>query len=116
MLLDQGILAGLGNIYTDESLHRAGIHPERPASTLTSRELERLHRSIQEVLQEAIAYGGSSVDGYLHIDAQPGDYQHLHRVYRRQGKPCYRCGAPIIRKRVAGRGTYFCPRCQPLNP
>lgn len=116
LLLDQTVLAGLGNIYTDEALHRARIHPEQYASALSLQEIKQLHQTIQEVLREAIAHGGSSVDDYLRVDARSGNYQQLHRVYRRQGKPCYYCGSPIVRKKIVGRGTYFCPQCQISGP
>lgn len=116
LLLDQTVLAGLGNIYTDEALHRAGIHPEQLSSTLSGYEVEALYRAIQGVLRKAIEHAGSSVDNYLRIDARPGDYQRLHQVYRCQGKPCSRCDHPIVRKKMGGRGTYFCPHCQKIEP
>jgi len=112
LLLDQTILAGLGNIYVDESLFRAGIHPKRRASSLTNKELQNLYQSIKEVLKQAIAAGGSSSQNYVRTSGQPGKFHNLHNVYRRHGQPCLVCGSEIKRTVVAGRGTHFCPRCQ----
>ncbi|MDI6873363.1 bifunctional DNA-formamidopyrimidine glycosylase/DNA-(apurinic or apyrimidinic site) lyase [Candidatus Solincola sp.] len=111
-LLDQSRVAGIGNIYADEALHRAGIHPLRHLDELSPREVTRLHRAIREVLREAIERGGSSVSDYVDTRGEKGNFQDHHRVYRRAGKPCPRCGEMICRKRLAGRSTYFCPRCQ----
>ncbi len=111
-LLDQSRLAGIGNIYADESLHRAGINPLRRLDELTGEEVARLHHAIREVLHEAIRRGGSSVSDYVDLRGERGDYQESHRVYRRAGEPCLRCGTTICRARVAGRSTYFCPHCQ----
>jgi formamidopyrimidine-DNA glycosylase len=111
-LLDQARLAGLGNIYADEALHRAGIHPLRRADTLDAGEVARLHASSREVLAEALAGGGSSVSDYVDLRGERGSFQERHRVYRRAGQPCPCCGGTIRREKVSGRGTYFCPRCQ----
>lgn len=111
-LLDQSRLAGIGNIYADESLYRAGINPLRRLDELTGEEVARLHRAIREVLDEAIRGGGSSVSDYVDLHGERGNFQERHRVYRRAGQPCARCGDTIRRARVAGRSTYFCPRCQ----
>jgi formamidopyrimidine-DNA glycosylase len=111
-LLDQSRVAGIGNIYADEALHRAGIHPLRRLDELTPEELERLHRAVREVLREAINGGGSSVSDYVDTRGEKGNFQVDHRVYRRAGEPCPRCGESIRRERVAGRSTYFCPHCQ----
>ncbi len=111
-LMDQARLAGLGNIYADEALHRAGIHPLRRADTLRVEEVERLHAAIREVLAEALASGGSSVSDYVDLRGEKGGYQERHRVYRRAGEPCLSCGETIRRETVSGRGTYFCPCCQ----
>jgi len=111
-LLNQKLMRGLGNIYADESLFRAGIRPRRRAGGLTRAQLRRLHHSVQEVLQEAIAAGGSSIRDYFDVRGEPGWFQTLHRVYGRQGEPCRACGSPIKRIVVAGRGTHYCPKCQ----
>ncbi len=117
LLLDQRLVAGLGNIYADEALHRAGLHPARPGASLEEGEARRLYRTIREVLGEALALGGSTLGDrtYQQPDGKPGSFQARHRVYARAGLPCLSCGTPILRLRLAGRGTHFCPRCQPLN-
>jgi formamidopyrimidine-DNA glycosylase len=111
-LLDQTRIAGLGNIYVDEALHRAGIHPVRPAGSLTRVEVGRLHGAIREVLTEGIAHRGTSVRDYVDGDGRAGVFQERLRVYRRTGQPCQTCATPIRRTVVAGRGTFFCPACQ----
>ena len=113
LLLDQSFLAGLGNIYVDESLHRARIHPLAQAGRLSRPRAEALHRAILAVLEEAIAAGGSSISDYVDGAGRKGGFQRLHRVYGRHGHPCPDCGAPVRRIVVAQRGTWFCPRCQP---
>lgn len=113
LLLDQHVLRGMGNIYTDESLWRAKIHPARLGATLKRNEMQRLYRAVQTVLAEAIRLRGSSISDYVDSDGQPGEFQLRHRVYQREGKKCARCGAAIHRMIVAGRSSYFCPRCQP---
>ncbi len=112
LLLDQQFLAGLGNIYVDESLFRARLHPEREAATLSFEEARRLLRVVQDVLREAIATGGSSVRNYVDGEGREGRFQERHLVYQHRERPCPRCKTPIVYKQVAGRGTYFCPRCQ----
>lgn len=112
VLLDQRVLRGMGNIYTDESLWRARIHPARLASSLKREEAARLYRAMQQVLRAAIRLGGSSISDYVNAEGQPGEFQIRHRVYQREGKKCSRCGALIRRIIVAGRSSYFCPRCQ----
>jgi len=112
LLLNQAFLRGMGNIYTDEALHRAGIHPRAMASRLTRDRARRLHGAIQEVLLESIETGGSSVSDYVDSDGRRGSFQLRHRVYGREGEPCLACGAPIRRILVAQRGTHFCPKCQ----
>lgn len=116
LLLEQRFLAGLGNIYVDEALWRAGLHPLRRASSLEPEEVKRLHSVVQAVLQEAIAKQGTTLDdrGYVGADGQAGTYGPLLAVYGRAGHPCLRCGEPIERARISQRGTHFCPRCQPL--
>ncbi len=113
LLLDQRVLRGMGNIYTDESLWRARIHPARLGSTLKPRELRNLHRAVRAVLLEAIRLRGSSISDYVDSDGQRGEFQLRHRVYQRTGKKCFRCGTKIRRATVAGRSSHFCPRCQP---
>lgn len=114
LLLDQTFIAGLGNIYTDEALYRAKINPERQAATLNPREIVRLHRSVKEVLEEGIAHRGTTVRDFIDGDGRSGSYQELLRVYNREGSPCSCCGKNIIRKKVGGRSSYFCPSCQKL--
>lgn len=113
MLLDQRRVAGLGNIYADESLHLAGIHPERPAGSLSAAEVERLYRAVRQVLALAIELQGSSASHYVGGLGQRGSMQDRWRAYQRTGEPCPTCGTPIARTRVAGRGTHYCPQCQP---
>lgn len=112
VLLDQCMFRGMGNIYTDESLWRARIHPARLALSLRPNEASRLHGVMQKILLEAIRLGGSSISDYVNAEGQPGEFQIRHRVYQREGKKCSRCGALIRRIIVAGRSSYFCPRCQ----
>ena len=112
LLLDQRVLRGMGNIYTDESLWRARIHPKRIGAGLKAQELRKLYRVMQSVLREAIRFRGSSISDYVDADGQRGWYQQRHRVYGREGKKCLRCSAAIRREIVAGRSSYFCPRCQ----
>ena len=114
VLLDQRNLAGLGNIYTDEALFLAGIHPRRPASSLSSEEVQRLHRAIREVLEKGIERRGTTFSAYRDAFGRRGQNQQSLNVFRRTGKPCPRCGTPIERMKVAGRSSHFCPRCQPL--
>jgi formamidopyrimidine-DNA glycosylase len=111
-LLNQKLLRGVGNIYADESLFRAGISPRRRASTITRDQLARLLASVKEVLQEAIALGGSSVSDYVDADGEAGFFQLQHRVYGREGEPCLVCKTPIKRIVIAGRSSHYCPRCQ----
>jgi formamidopyrimidine-DNA glycosylase len=119
-LLDQRVLAGVGNIYADEILHRAGLHPERPADRLRPGELDRLHAAIRPVLEEAIAAEGSSFDaGYRTVLGLEGGFLAGNAVHRRRGLPCPACREPIVKARIAGligRPTYYCPRCQPPRP
>lgn len=109
-LLDQEMIAGLGNIYADESLYRARLHPARKSDSISERESRRLWQSIREVLQEGIQNQGSSIDWMY----QGGDYQKYLSVYNLEGQPCKRCKTPIKRIKIAQRSTYFCPDCQRL--
>jgi formamidopyrimidine-DNA glycosylase len=113
VLLDQQAIAGIGNIYADESLFRAGINPLRPANSLSRAELERLAAAIPRTLEEAMAHRGSSYRDYRDAAGREGTHQFYVRVFRRTGEPCLVCGTPIQRVKVAGRGTHFCPKCQP---
>jgi len=111
-LLNQKLLRGVGNIYADESLFRAGIRPRRRAASITREQLRRLHLLIQEVLKEAIALGGSSVSDYVNADGEEGFFQLQHRVYGREGEPCLVCKTPVKRVVIAGRSSHYCPTCQ----
>jgi formamidopyrimidine-DNA glycosylase len=113
LLLDQSFVAGVGNIYADEALWRARLHPLRRADTLTDAEIRRLHRAIRAALREGLAGGGASYRDYVDPDGEPGLAAEQMRVYRRTGEPCFRCGRPIERIVVGQRATHFCPRCQP---
>jgi formamidopyrimidine-DNA glycosylase len=117
LLLDQRLVAGVGNIYADEALFRAGIHPARPGGSLDSAEIARLHGAVQAVLTAGIArqgssLGGSSLQNYLRPGGSPGGFQDEHFVFRRTGEACRTCGAPIVRVVLAQRSTHFCPHCQ----
>jgi len=113
LLLDQTFLAGLGNIYVDEALHRAGLHPLRRSDRLRPADARRLHEAIRTTLTEAIEREGSSFDTFYRTpEGQPGSYQHQFRVYGREGRPCPKCGAPVRRIVVGQRGTHLCGRCQ----
>lgn len=112
LLLDQSFIAGVGNIYADEALHRAGIHPQRPSDSLTPQETERLYKMIRTVLQDGVDYEGASINWYRKPDGTRGESQQHFFVYDQTGKPCRQCGAPIIKMRVANRGSHFCPNCQ----
>ncbi|HXM94038.1 MAG TPA: bifunctional DNA-formamidopyrimidine glycosylase/DNA-(apurinic or apyrimidinic site) lyase [Candidatus Dormibacteraeota bacterium] len=111
-LLNQGVLRGVGNIYADESLWRAKIHPARLGAKLSKKQAATLHHALQEILQKAIVMRGSSISNFLDATGKPGEYQRRHRAYGREGRGCYRCGTIIRRAIVAGRSSYFCPRCQ----
>jgi formamidopyrimidine-DNA glycosylase len=111
-LLNQSLLHGVGNIYADESLFRAGIRPRRQAGRLTRDELTRLRKALIGVLRHAIKLGGSSVSDYVDADGVRGFFQLEHKVYMRGGEPCLICGTPIKRITLAGRGTHFCAKCQ----
>jgi formamidopyrimidine-DNA glycosylase len=111
-LLNQRLLTGVGNIYADESLFHAGIRPSKRAGRLTRAELERLRLGLLKVLQHAIRLGGSSVSDYVDADGVQGFFQLEHCVYLRTGLPCRKCGTPIRRILVGGRGTHYCPHCQ----
>ncbi|MEW6075580.1 MAG: DNA-formamidopyrimidine glycosylase [Candidatus Omnitrophota bacterium] len=112
LLLDQGFISGIGNLYAAESLFRAGISPLRQAQSLSEKERGSLFKAINTVLKEAIRYKGSSVDEYVQLSGAPGGYAAHHKVYGLKGQPCPICRSPIRRIALGGRGTYFCPHCQ----
>lgn len=111
-LLDQSVVAGVGNIYADESLWGAKIHPTRLVRTLTDGEFQALHRALVDVLRLSIQKGGSSSHTYVNAEGKKGSYLDFANVFRREGQPCPRCGATIVKSKVAGRGTHTCPVCQ----
>jgi formamidopyrimidine-DNA glycosylase len=115
VLLDQSIIAGIGNMYADESLFAARIHPEKPANKLTKAEINRLHGAIQAVLLKALKNKGASIRNYIRPDGAPGTAHDEFSVAHGTGKNCPRCGTPIKRIVVRGRGTYLCPKCQPKH-
>jgi formamidopyrimidine-DNA glycosylase len=112
LLLNQRFMAGVGNIYADEALFSARIHPERRADTLTAEEIEYLYSAIRQVLAQGIQNRGTTISDYLDAEGRAGENQDYLRVFRRADQPCPRCGTPIERTVVGGRGTYFCPKCQ----
>lgn len=112
LLLNQTFLAGVGNIYADESLFAAGIHPLANARTLSKARVDKLYAAIQGILAHAIRLGGSSISDYVDGAGQKGWFQVEHRVYGREGEPCVQCGTPIQKTLVAQRGTHYCPKCQ----
>jgi len=114
VLLDQTVVAGIGNIYADESLWGAKIHPETKVQEVSPAKLQKLYESLRDVLQLSIEKGGSTDRNYVNAEGKRGSYLTFAKVFRREGKPCPRCGTTIIKLRVAGRGTHVCPRCQVL--
>src|ERR1700739_4680125 len=112
LLLDQRVLRGVGNIYADESLWSARIHPARSGASMNPEEVEALRRALQKILRKAIQMRGSSISDFVDADGVEGDYQQHHKVYGREGEKCFRCGAAIRRMIVAGRSSHFCPVCQ----
>jgi formamidopyrimidine-DNA glycosylase len=112
LLLDQSVIAGLGNIYVDEVLFAAGVHPTRKANTLTPEETAKIHAATRDILRRAIDLRGTTFDSYHDAFGETGKYQHHLQVFTRAGEPCPRCGTAVGKSRVAGRGTYTCPACQ----
>lgn len=112
LLLNQEYVVGIGNIYVDESLHRAGIHPEDSAKVLSGEQLDKLYEAIVTTLTEAVNAGGSSVKSYVNGQGESGSYQDQHLIYGRKDQPCVSCGTMIEKTVVGGRGTHFCPNCQ----
>ena len=113
LLMDQGFICGIGNLYAAEILFRARINPARRAQSLSVQEKKSLFSAMQKILRLAIKHGGSTIDDYVRLSGAPGGYVAFHRVYGRAGKPCFVCKSAIKRVTQAGRGTYFCPKCQP---
>lgn len=114
-MLDQSVLAGLGNIYVDESLFAAGIHPLTPANALDGQQIRALNRAIKATLRRALRHRGSTLRDYRDADGAAGNFQKLHRVYARGGAPCPVCKRPVERIVLGGRSTHFCPNCQPFT-
>ncbi|MEW4368956.1 DNA-formamidopyrimidine glycosylase [Paenibacillus kandeliae] len=114
VLLNQAYVVGIGNIYVDEALFRAGIHPETIAGNLNEEQLIRLHEAIVSTLNDAVAAGGSSIKSYVNGQGEMGMFQHSLRIYGRKAQPCHECGTLIEKTVVGGRGTHYCPVCQPL--
>lgn len=116
LLMNQSILAGIGNMYADEILHQAKIHPLCLACVLSEDQIERLYQATREILTKAIAYKGSSVDTYINTNGEEGSYQRFHQVYQREGKQCFSCSSKIIRLKINSRSSHFCPNCQKREP
>ncbi|MCS6958603.1 MAG: DNA-formamidopyrimidine glycosylase [Pseudanabaenaceae cyanobacterium SKYGB_i_bin29] len=114
-LLDQTIVAGIGNIYADESLFLAGIHPQRACHSLTAAEIVKLHQAIIQSLQAGLRYGGTTFSSYLDSNGERGNYLTVAWVFRRTGQPCRVCGTPIERLKIGGRSSHLCPTCQPIH-
>lgn len=114
LLMDQKVIAGLGNIYSDEVLFEAGLRHDRTSDTLTAQEVRRLYRALMDVLGEAIKHRGSSLadEQYRDLFGEVGGFQSFHQVYDREGRPCVRCRSPIVREKAGGRSTFFCAQCQ----
>ncbi|MCM3783186.1 DNA-formamidopyrimidine glycosylase [Neobacillus mesonae] len=114
-LLNQEYVVGIGNIYVDEALFRAGIHPEQPANTISHEKLANLHQSIIDTLLEAVQAGGSSIKSYVNGQGEMGMFQHQLKIYGRKDEPCVHCGTMVVKSIVGGRGTHTCPKCQVLD-
>ncbi|GIP27833.1 formamidopyrimidine-DNA glycosylase [Paenibacillus sp. J23TS9] len=115
VLLNQAYVVGIGNIYVDESLFRAGIHPEQLANTLTDEQYHKLHQAVVETLAESVEVGGSSIKSYVNGQGEMGRFQHQLKIYGRQNQPCQTCGTIIEKSVVGGRGTHYCPVCQSIK-
>jgi len=112
LLLDQSLIRGVGNIYADESLWKAKLHPAQLGARLNKEQLKKLYAALQDILLKAIALRGSSISDFLDADGMPGEYQQHHRAYGREAERCFRCKTAIRRAIVAGRSSYYCPNCQ----
>jgi formamidopyrimidine-DNA glycosylase len=115
LLLDQSVVAGFGNIYVDEVLFAAGVHPARKADSLSPPEIRAVHAAARDILRQAIELRGTTFDSYHDAFGESGGFQHRLNVFTRAGEPCPRCGVEVVRSRVAGRRTYTCPACQPIS-
>lgn len=115
VLLDQTIVAGLGNIYVDETLFKAGVHPLRPAKQLTEKEVKDIMIQAIETLQQAVKQGGTTIRSYINLEGEIGAFQEALHVYGQENQPCKKCGTPIEKFKVGGRGTHICSACQPLK-
>ena len=114
VLMDQEVIAGIGNIYSDEILFEAKINPFKTSSDLNIAELKRLYSAIIKILKKAIKLQGESISDWRMPDGRKGSFDRYRKVYRREGQPCFNCGTLILRKKIGTRSTYFCPKCQPL--
>ncbi|MGB2805585.1 MAG: bifunctional DNA-formamidopyrimidine glycosylase/DNA-(apurinic or apyrimidinic site) lyase [Candidatus Zixiibacteriota bacterium] len=114
-LLNQHIVSGLGNIYADESLHEARIHPAQKINLISKRKLRNLHQAVRKILLKAIRAGGSSIDNYVKVDGELGNFQLQHKAYGREGEPCRKCRTRIKKIKIRQRSSCFCPRCQPMR-
>lgn len=115
VLMNQKIIAGIGNIYSDEALWAARVHPFKDVSKLKEEELKRIYQALKKILKKAIEVKGESISDFRRISGEKGGFDPLRKVYRREGEKCSRCGTIIQRKKIAGRSTHFCPKCQKLN-
>ncbi|NTZ18904.1 DNA-formamidopyrimidine glycosylase [Paenibacillus sp. JMULE4] len=115
LLLNQEYIVGIGNIYVDESLFLAGIHPEREARSLSRHELAKLYEAVVTTLKEAVDAGGSTIKSYVNGQGEIGMFQHQFKMYGRKDEPCFHCGHKIEKMVIGGRGTHYCPKCQPLK-
>lgn len=112
LLLNQKFIAGLGNIYTDEVLYRSGIHPKLPANKLTEKDMKKLYKNIRKILKLGIKYNGTTFSDYVNAFGEKGSFQEKLQVYQKEGQKCKKCGEIIVKNKVAGRSTYYCPNCQ----
>jgi len=114
VLMNQEIIAGIGNIYSDEILWHSRVNPFKEASKLSNKELKEIYGAIKDVLQEAVKLKGTSISDYRDINGKKGFFSNVRKAYRREGEKCLRCGAKIIRKKIGGRSSHFCPSCQKI--
>lgn len=114
VLMNQKIISGIGNIYSDEILWKAKINPFKDVSDFSETDLKKVYKSMKLILKKAVEAGGESISDFRKPDGRKGLFDSFRKVYRRENKPCFRCGTPIVRKKIGGRSTCFCPKCQPL--
>jgi formamidopyrimidine-DNA glycosylase len=112
VLMDQTVIAGVGNIYSDEALWESGVHPSRRIPDISDKELEKLYKALIDVLKLSIKLKGESISDYRRISGEKGKFDPMRKVYRREGKECFKCGSKIKRIKIGGRSSYFCPKCQ----